>query len=66
MDIQAPWVGKTPEEYRGEKEYTILFTLQGSITISAIDKEDAREQFKEMSYRELAGFVEDKQIDDVE
>ena len=64
--LEAPWVGKTPEEYRDETEYTINFTMQGSITICARDKEQAKEIFRDMSRNELADYTEDVEIDEVE
>lgn len=68
MDIQAPWVGETPEEYgrkytRKNKEFTLLINLSGYITIDAQDISEAREIARNMSVSELAEYVDEVEID---
>ena len=63
--LEAPYVGKTPEECNHEKEYTVYFTLKGSVTIYAQDAADAREQFKRISIIDLLDDVEEKEIDEI-
>ena len=43
--LEAPWVGRTPEEYRGEKEFDVNFSMKGTITIEARNREEAEEIF---------------------
>lgn len=61
--IEAPWVGKTPEEYHemttGEKEYTVNFIVTGEITVFAKTKEKAIEKVKEFSNIDLLDYVDD-------
>ena len=63
--LEAPYVGKTPEECNHEKEYTVYFTLRGSVTIYAQDKEDAKEQFKWLDKFDLLDNVEEREIDEI-
>ena len=67
-NLQAPWVGKTPEEYDNPdcKEYVIDFVMKGRITILAKDKHDAMEQYHDMSYTELIDFIMFDDIEEVE
>lgn len=60
--IQADWVGKTPEEYYGEKEYKVEFTLTGTTTVYARSKEEAIEKAYEISVTDLIDDVEDKEF----
>lgn len=66
-NLQAPWVGKTPEEYNHPncKEYEISFTLSGKITILAKDYDDAVDQYQDMSYSELLDFIGDDTIEEI-
>ena len=59
MGIQADWVEKTPEEYAGEKEFTVKFTMSGEITLFAKDREDAIDKAKELSNIDLLDCVDD-------
>lgn len=63
MGIQADWVGKTPEEYRGEKEYTFTFTLKGSISVCAKNLTRAFEKAEELSNIDLLSYVDEKEIE---
>ena len=63
--LEAPYVGKTPEECNHEKEYIVYFTLRGSVTIYAQDKEDAKEQFKWLDKFDLLDNVEEREIDEI-
>lgn len=66
--IQAPWVGKTPEEWHekttGEKEYSFTFTLKGSISVYAKDLENAFEKAGEMSSLDLLDYVDDVEFEE--
>ena len=66
--IEAPWVGKTPEEcnHPDKREYTVYFTIQGSVTVMATSMEDAKEQVEDMSYLDLVSDMEEIEIDEVE
>lgn len=69
--LEAPWVGRTPEEdhYRetGEKEYTVYFTMRGSITVYATDCEGAEEQVKNfIPNRELVDYVDEIEVDEID
>ena len=59
MGIQADWVGKTPEEYAGEKEFTFTITMTGEISIYAKTKEQALEIVENMTNRDLLDYVDD-------
>lgn len=67
MNIQAPWVGKSPEEYHEEttnqKQFDIEFTMQGTISIFASSKEEALEQAKTISKLDLLDYVEETAFD---
>ena len=69
--LEAPWVGKTPEEdhYRetGDKEYPVYFTMQGSVTIYARDEEDAEDQVKNhIPNVELAAHVDEIEVGEID
>jgi hypothetical protein len=69
--LEAPWVGKTPEEYHemvtGEKEYTVYFSMKGSICIMANSREEAEEKvLSEFSNRELLDYVDETVVDDID
>ena len=59
MGIQAPWVGKTKEEYYGDKTktYTFRFSLKGEVEVDALDREEAIEILKDMSFSELLDWI---------
>lgn len=61
--IEAPWVGKTPEEYAGEKEYNFIFTLKGSISVYATDLAEAFEKAEEISNIDLLKYVDEKEFE---
>lgn len=66
--LEASWVGKTPEEYHemttGEKEHIVYFSMKGSISISAKNKEEAEEKFlSEFSNLELLDYVDETEVD---
>ena len=65
--IEAPYVGKTPEEYHemitGEKEFTVKFTISGEITVFAKDREDAIEKAKDISTIDLFDYVDDVEFE---
>lgn len=67
MNIHAPWVDKSPEEYYEEttnkKQFDIEFTLQGTISIFASSKEEALEEIKNMSKFDLLDYVEETDFD---
>ena len=69
--LEAWWVGKTPEECHkmttGEEAYTVYFTMTGSVTVYARDKEEAEEKLKsDFSHSELAGYVDEVEVDDID
>ena len=65
--LEAPWVGKTPEEYRGVKEFEVSFVMRGKVTITAKTEEEARELFEtEYPNFELADYVEETEIEEVD
>ena len=63
MNMQAPWVGKSPEEYHEEttnqKQFDIEFTMQGTISIFALSREEALEEIKTISALDLLDYVEE-------
>lgn len=65
--IQAPWVGKTPEEWRemttGEKEYSFIIKMTGTISIFGADLNDAKERVKEMLNVDLLDYIDDVEIE---
>lgn len=65
--IQAPWVGKTPEEWHemitGEKEFTVKFTMSGEITLFAKDIEEAIDKAKELTNIDLLDYVDDVEFE---
>lgn len=63
MGIQADWVGKTPEEYAGEKEFTFTITMTGEISIYSKTKEQALEIVENMTNRDLLDYVDDTKIE---
>lgn len=63
MGIQADWVGKTPEEYAGEKEFTFTITMTGKISIYAKTKEQAVEIVNDMTNFDLLEYVEETKIE---
>lgn len=69
--LEASWVGRTPEEYQemttGEKEYTVYFSMQGSVTVFAKNREAAEEKLlSEFTNTELLDYVDDVVVDDVD
>lgn len=63
MGIQADWVGKTPEEYAGKKEFTFTITMTGEISIYAKTKEQAVEIVNDMTNLDLLEHVEETKIE---
>ena len=65
--LEADYVGRTPEEYRGEKEFDVSFVMRGRVTIYAKTEEEARELF-ESDYPnfELADYVDETEIEEVD
>ena len=63
MGIQADWVGKTPEEYAGKKEFTFTITMTGKISIYAKTKEQAVEIVNNMTNFDLLEHVEETKIE---
>ena len=61
--IEAPWVGKTPEEYAGKKEYNFIITMTGTISMFGADLNDAKERVKEMSNMDLLDYIDDVEIE---
>lgn len=69
--LEAPWVGRTPEEDHysetGEKEYTVYFTMRGSITVYAKGSEEAEDQVKNfIPNGELVDYVDEIEVDEVD
>lgn len=68
--LEASWIGKPPKEERIEKEeraYIVYFTMMGSIKVYARDKEEAEEKLKsDFSHSELAGYVDEVEVDDID
>lgn len=67
--LEAPYVGKSPEECRSNKvrEYTVYFSMTGSVTVEASSRAEAEEIFlAEYSKSELLSEVDDIQVDDVD
>ena len=69
--LEADYVGKTPEEYRqmitGEKEYTVYFSMKGSITIEARNREEAEEIFlANYSNIDLIDYIDETEVDEVD
>lgn len=61
--IQAPWVGKTPEEFAGQKEFVFKITMTGEISMFGADLNDAKERVKEMSNLDLLDYIDDVEIE---
>ena len=61
--MEASWVGRTPEEFSNQKEFTISFTMTGSVSVYARDSEEAREIVREMSNIDLLDSVEETEIE---
>lgn len=65
--IEAPWVGKTPEEWHemttGEKEYSFTITMTGTISMFGADVNDAKERVKEMLNMDLLAYIDDVEIE---
>ena len=60
MGLEAPWVGKTPEEYRGQKEFEVTVTIVCKVTVTADDKYDAKDIVKDMDNEELLKWEDDR------
>lgn len=67
MYIQAPWVGKTPEEYHeeitNEKQYYVTFIMRGEMPVMALNYEDAKQKVKDISKSDLADFADDIEVE---
>lgn len=65
--IEAPWVGKTPEEWHemttGEKEYTLTISMRGTISLFATDLEDAKEKVTDMTKTDLIDYIEEIEVE---
>lgn len=61
--IEAPWVGKTPEEFAGQKEFVFKITMTGEISMFGADLNDAKERVKEMSNLDLLDYIDDVKIE---
>ena len=59
IGLEAPWVGKSKEEYNNEREYEFPFTMCGTVIIYAQNYEDALDRLREMSELELLDYVEE-------
>lgn len=67
MNIQADYVGLTPEEYHeqttGEKEYTLTISMTGTISLFATDLEDAKEKVINMAKTDLIDYIEEIEVE---
>lgn len=60
MGIQAPWVGKSKEEYYGEektKTFAFKFSLKGEVEIEAEDREEALAILSDMSFYDYIDWI---------
>ena len=58
--IEAPWVGKTPEEYYKQKTFDVTVTIVCTVTVIADDKYDAKDIVKDMDNEELLEWEVDR------
>lgn len=59
MGIQADYVGRTPAEYAGKKEFEFKITMTGEIVICAKTWEEALEIVEGIPTTELVDYIED-------
>lgn len=59
LGLEAPWVGKSKEEYNNEREYEFSFTMYGTAVIYAKSREEALDIYHDLTKSELLDYVEE-------